>query len=96
MAQCKKCKATIVWIETPAGRPMPCDPGECYSATAVQPDGEVFTATKGGKVWGLVPHWIGCPYADEFRKPKSEPEDTGQKEIDWSDWSGWEEQKDYV
>lgn len=70
MAQCKKCKAEIVWVETPAGKLMPCDPGEVFAQTAVTPGGEVFKAESGGKVWGLVPHWATCPNADEFRKPK--------------------------
>ena len=50
---------------------MPCNLGERFTQTAVTPAGEVFKADAGGKVWGHEPHWISCPFADEFRKRKT-------------------------
>lgn len=80
MARCKACGAEIVWIDTPAGKKIPCDvklvaywerkgaPGK-----VVTPNGEVLSADFKGKLdkvtgIGCVPHWATCPAADQFRR----------------------------
>lgn len=68
MANCKACKAEIVWIKTDTGKNMPLDaePEKMY----VRFDVEVVGRTVPG--WKMVnayrPHWGTCPQADKFRK----------------------------
>ncbi len=48
LKQCRGCGAAIVWIETEAGKPMPCDPsGKPHWATC--PSAEKFRNRKAGK-----------------------------------------------
>jgi hypothetical protein len=56
MAQCKSCGAEIVWIETIAGKPMPCDE---LVQTFITNDGQTLT--------GRVPHWVTCPDSEEWK-----------------------------
>lgn len=83
MATCKACGAEIVWIDTLAGKKIPCDtklvaywerkgaPGK-----VVTPNGEVLSADLMGEPdkapgIGYVPHWATCPAADQFRRRES-------------------------
>lgn len=76
---CRGCGAPIVWIKTPAGRSMPCDPELVYyrqqdgaKAKIVTTRGEVVsceivTAAEADGA-GYVPHWSTCPQAATFKK----------------------------
>ncbi len=56
---CKSCGAPLVWIKTPAGKWMPCDPAK------------IVVVTDGGEVRsGRVPHWAICPTAAQHRGQK--------------------------
>ena len=56
-AKCKKCGADIRFIRTKNGKNMPVD------------DKLVTIITEQGKIFkGYVPHFVTCPYANEFRK----------------------------
>ncbi|MDI6872514.1 MAG: hypothetical protein QME79_14410, partial [Bacillota bacterium] len=57
VATCRGCGRPIDWIETPAGRRMPVDPGR---VTVVTDDGRVVT--------GRTPHWATCSEAENFRR----------------------------
>lgn len=56
MAAYKRCRAEIVFVLTPAGKHMPCDPPIVAVVTEL-----------GNVVKGRVPHWATCPHAGEFR-----------------------------
>lgn len=76
---CRSCGATIMWIETAAGKKMPCEPGPCYyQATGT---GETFInrkgivergirckATESGAHVGWKTHWADCPGAKTHRR----------------------------
>lgn len=77
MSKCKSCGADIIWIKTPAGKVMPCDPTrvryieKSETASIVKSNGEVskcelILATG----LGYIPHWATCPDADRHRKKK--------------------------
>ncbi len=80
MSTCKGCGAKILFIETKAGRFMPCDPEPLAwddleeGMVVVGQNGEVLTV-KGilveddGMNW-YVSHFATCPKADDFRKTK--------------------------
>lgn len=61
----------MVWIETPKGKAMPCDPapitarGEA-NETIVLDNGVVVRRPQSGMV-GYVPHWATCPKAKAFK-----------------------------
>lgn len=57
MSKCRACGADIVWIETPNGKRMPCDPPR---RTIVDDMGQVRE--------GRTPHWATCPNAEQFRR----------------------------
>ncbi|MDI6872127.1 MAG: hypothetical protein QME79_12445 [Bacillota bacterium] len=61
MATCKGCGKQIEWIETPAGRRMPVDPGR---VVVVTDEGQVVT--------GRLPHWASCPARDQFKRKERE------------------------
>ena len=78
-ATCRGCGAPIVWIKTPGGKSMPCDPAPTYyrqqegaKAKIVTTRGEVVSceivpaAEADGA--GYVPHWSTCPLAGSFKK----------------------------
>lgn len=52
-----ECGEPIVWVRTPYGRLLCCDPGTGEDA--------------GSQLDPLEPHWGSCPNADDFRKPKN-------------------------
>ena len=56
MPTCKKCNAPIVWIRTPAGKPMPCNADLVEYHAGDWPDYE-----------DIIPHWATCPFSDSFR-----------------------------
>ena len=75
MPRCKGCNQDVVFIKTPAGKWMICDPERCSSETMQECDkivttgGEVFHV--GGlqqPVEGYRPHWGSCPKARELRR----------------------------
>lgn len=78
-ATCRGCGAPIVWIKTPAGKSMPCDPSPVYYKA--DPDGKDRIVTTRGEVIactitpgadatdaGYRPHWATCPQAGRFKK----------------------------
>lgn len=77
-ATCRGCGRPIVWIKTPAGRAMPCDPSLLYYK-AVPGASEKVVTTRGEVVSceivsasdadgaGYAPHWITCPQAASFK-----------------------------
>ena len=78
-ATCRGCGAPIVWIKTPAGKAMPCDPAPVYYKAT--PDGKDKVVTTRGEVVsceivpganatdaGYRPHWATCPHADRFKR----------------------------
>lgn len=78
-ATCRGCGAPIVWIKTPAGKAMPCDPAPVYYKAA--PGGKDKIVTTRGEVVsceivpgaettdaGYRPHWATCPQAGQFKK----------------------------
>ena len=82
MAKCKGCGATIIWINTPADRHIPCDEGivpywkdSKGDQKIVTQDGEVVTCWLDGDPaeitgCGRIPHWATCPNANSFRKKR--------------------------
>ena len=71
--------APIVWIKTPAGKAMPCDPAPVYYKAA--PGGKDKIVTTRGEVVsckivpgaeatdaGYRPHWATCPQAGQFKR----------------------------
>lgn len=78
-ATCRGCGARIVWIKTPAGKAMPCDPSPVYYKAdhegkdrIVTTRGEVVacTITTGANATdaGYRPHWATCPQAGRFKR----------------------------
>lgn len=78
-ATCRGCGARIVWIKTPAGKAMPCDPSPVYykedpkgKDRIVTTRGEVVacTVTTGADATnaGYQPHWATCPQAGRFKR----------------------------
>lgn len=59
-AECRSCKAAIVWLKTDRGKNMPVD------ADTVQDDG----ATVFDPDQGMVSHFATCASAAEHRRPK--------------------------
>ena len=80
MAKCKGCGAKIIWIGTPGGKSIPCDPEQVMywekakaKGKVVTPNGEVLSCEFSGdpnKATGLgyVSHWSTCPKAGQFRR----------------------------
>lgn len=79
MAKCKACGAEIKWIETPAGKKMPCDStpvpywiSKKAKTKIVTEEGRVLSAILDPTIQnpdgqGYVPHWSTCPQAGWFR-----------------------------
>lgn len=78
-ATCRGCGAPIVWIKTPTGKAMPCDPSPVYYKPA--PGGKEKIVTLRGEVIsceivagadatdaGYRPHWATCPQAGNFKR----------------------------
>lgn len=79
-SMCKRCKAPIIWVETPKGKQMPCDEGMVpYRANkygkdyVVNDHGEMIRCDilmDGSIPTGMArtSHWRTCPYANEFHR----------------------------
>ena len=62
---CRSCGAEILWVRSArSGKPMPLNPGR---KVVVTERGEVHN--------GYEPHWSSCPYAEQHRAPRQQPED---------------------
>ena len=80
MAKCKGCGAEIIWIGTPGGKSIPCDPEEVTywekpraKGKVVTPNGMVLSCEFSGEPEkatgiGYVSHWSTCPKAGQFRR----------------------------
>jgi hypothetical protein len=87
MAKCRSCGAEIRWIETTAGKHMPCNPlGVRYWAQekakgkVITPNGEVLSCVFEGDERqatgiGYVPHWSTCKSANQHRKKEVQDAD---------------------
>jgi len=76
---CKACKKSIIWIQTPAGKNMPVDPGIKFYT--LNPDGKHKLVTPGGRIvscelvdipekadgMGYVPHWATCKHVEKIK-----------------------------
>ena len=77
---CRGCGALMIWIPTPAGKAMPCDPDQLTywqkkggSQKIVTPNGEVVSAELEGppeKATGIGyrSHFATCPRSEDFRR----------------------------
>lgn len=77
---CRGCGGPILWIRTPAGRSMPCDPEPVeywQSPTGLQrivtPNGQVVSASLEGLPGlatgrGYISHFATCPEARAFSR----------------------------
>lgn len=77
---CRGCGAEILWIQTPGGKSMPCDPEQVTyweksdaAGKIVTPNGQVISCVFGGdpaKAIGIgyVSHFSTCPDAGKFRR----------------------------
>lgn len=80
MSTCKKCGAPIIWIITPAGKAMPCDPRltpywakDKAPGKVVTPNGEVVSCVFEGERdkasgMGYIAHFATCPAAESFKR----------------------------
>ena len=80
MSRCKSCGAEIIWIKTPAGKAMPCNPEPIVywktkggNIKIVTPNGEVVSAETSGipgteSGIGYISHFATCPAAAKHRK----------------------------
>lgn len=80
MAKCKGCGQEIIWIMSPSGKAIPCDPEPVNywrrlkaKGKAVTRNGEVVSCDFEGDLAkctgiGYVPHWATCPAAGQFRR----------------------------
>lgn len=80
MAKCKGCGAEIIWIMSPSGKVIPCDPIPVPYWQQTKAKGKIVT--RNGEVIscylygdpetvtgeGYVPHWATCPAAGQFRR----------------------------
>ena len=81
-SRCRSCGAPIVWLRTPTGSAMPCNPELVDFWHTAQ--GEERFVTEDGRTLagsrsqpglfspdprkGYIPHWATCPHADKHRK----------------------------
>lgn len=82
MSRCKACGQEIIWINTKAGKAIPCDPGyfRYYEGGGhdriVTRDGRVIAGTiivrpepkEMTLPKGLKAHFATCPAAEQFRR----------------------------
>jgi hypothetical protein len=66
VAECRSCKAPIVWGRTPSGKAMPLDAKteKRALANARAKDGAPIVEI----VTVYVPHWVTCPNAKDHRR----------------------------
>ena len=80
MEKCKACGRYIIFIMSPSGKAIPCDPEPVpywqqskAKGKIVTPNGEVISCWLYGDPEtvtgiGYIPHWATCPKAGEFRR----------------------------
>jgi hypothetical protein len=80
MATCRGCGAAIIWIRTPGGKSIPCDPEQILyrkqsggGIKIVTPNGEVLSAelesnSNEADGIGYVSHFATCPEGGRFRR----------------------------
>jgi len=75
MSVCAGCGAEIEWVNTPAGKAMPCDvkPVAVWgppktAVLIVNRKGESIACSDKTTVRVLTPHWVTCTHADKFRR----------------------------
>ncbi|MCF8017819.1 MAG: hypothetical protein K9L62_00340 [Vallitaleaceae bacterium] len=78
--KCRGCGAEIVWIQTNAGKSMPCDPCPVpywekskAQGKVVTPNGETLSCEFNGDIknatgYGYISHFSTCPQAARFKK----------------------------
>lgn len=70
---CRKCGKPIVFVLTPKGHKMPCDPepqlfeNDEPKTVLVLDDGVSQHGVKKGDL-GFIPHWATCSEPDSFRR----------------------------
>lgn len=80
MGKCKGCGREIIWIMTPSGKCMPCDPELVPYWEAPKARQKIVTR-QGNLVscdleprseketgTGYIPHWSTCPVAGQFKR----------------------------
>lgn len=82
VGRCKGCGQEIYWLQTRAGKSMPCDtdPVAYWAKPKAQgkvvlANGEVVSCVFTGNIdkstgIGYIPHFATCPQADRFRRKK--------------------------
>lgn len=82
---CRGCGAPIVWIRTPGGKSMPCDPEPVHyrersgaAGKIVTPNGTVLSCDldvepETATGIGYISHWSTCPQAGRFRRREAQP-----------------------
>ena len=83
MAKCKACGRDIIWIMSPAGKAIPCDPvavpyrkAEKAKEKIVTLNGEVVSCVYDDDIehapqaLGFIPHWATCTEPERFRRKK--------------------------
>lgn len=80
MAKCRGCGADIIWIKTPGGKSMPCNPIPVTywekpkaQGKVVTPNGKVLSCEFKGDPQnatgiGYISHFSTCPKAVRFKK----------------------------
>lgn len=78
--KCRGCGASIVWIQTSAGRSMPCDaepvsyrekagaPGKIVTPNGMVLSCELDVQPEEATGVGYVSHFATCPQAGKFRR----------------------------
>lgn len=81
-ATCRSCGASIIWIQTPRGKAMPCDSSPVYYKenkkgkdkivllNGETVSGEIVANVDEATGFGYKPHWGTCNNPDKFRKDK--------------------------
>lgn len=81
MPYCRGCGRLIIFVKTPAGKSMPCDPSlvpytpiQSSKGRVVNLQGEVIACDLEAPTYpaefGYIPHWATCPAADRFKKAR--------------------------
>lgn len=65
---CRSCGATILWVVTMRGRPMPLDAEPVADGTVWIENGHVMLGTPPDGVIRWRSHFATCPQADRWRK----------------------------
>lgn len=71
MAFCKGCGKTIEWHKTVAGKNIPIDPDPDPKGNIYFRNARAVYGAPGSQPKMYVAHFVTCPKADQFRKPKA-------------------------